>query len=100
MKIRIVAYKIPMLLLRRTFFRISKKYFEAEMHPIFLFFLVSLLFLISGVILFIRMVFVKFTVGSFPIISTICALFSFSIFLLLALFALWFDYERNLPLQE
>lgn len=100
MKIRTVAYKIPALLLRRTFYRISKKYFEAEMHPIFLFFVASIFFFVVGILLLMRMLYMKFITGFFPIVSTISCLFSFSVFLLLLLFVLWFDYEKNLHLQQ
>lgn len=99
MKISRVIIAIPTLLAKRFLFRIWEKYVVRQMHPISLFYFSSFFFLAVGIIFFIRMLFVKFVAGSFPLLATISCFFSFSIFLILFLFALWLDYEHNLPLQ-
>lgn len=95
MKIKKVIFTLSWLLTKMFFWRIKEKYIIRDFHPLVFFYILGILFSITSILLFIRLIFIWINVGYIPPINALAALFSFMSASQFILFAMWFDMEAN-----
>ncbi|MAB72162.1 MAG: ribonuclease BN [Planctomycetaceae bacterium] len=97
MKKRKVLFTISWLLLKSFFWRMKEKYIYREFHPLVLFYCLSLLLLLTSVGFGIRLILKWSEDGLVPEITLVGLLFSITVGLMCAFFAMFFDMERSRP---
>lgn len=98
-RIKKVIFTISWLLIKMFLWRMKEKYIIRDFHPLVFFYTLGSMFGLTTVILFIRMVYCKWSIGYFPATSSLAAMFSFMSASLFTLFAMWFDMETNKDLK-
>ena len=98
-KIRVVMFTIPSLLLRLFLWRMKEKYIIRNFHPLVFFYFLGLVFFLATVLLFARIFWYIHIAGHIPPINALAAMFSFVSASLFTLFAMWFDMEANKELK-
>lgn len=99
MKIWKVMFTLSWLLIKLFFWRMKEKYIIRDFHPLIFFYTLGGLFGISTVVLFLRVIFYKISMGYFPPTSSLALMFAFMSMSLFLLFAMWFDMEANKDLK-
>lgn len=99
MKIHQVIFTLSWLLVKLFFWRMKEKYIIRDFHPLVLFYMLGNFFVLTTVVLIVRVLYYKFTIGYFPPTSSLATFFSFSSASLFILFAMWFDMEANKDLK-
>ena len=94
-KIRKVIFSISGLLFYLFLWRIREKYIIRSFHPLVFFYIFGFIGALVGTTLFIRILYLWFSVGSIPEISLLSWFFTLSISFNAFGFAMWFDYEEN-----
>jgi glycosyltransferase involved in cell wall biosynthesis len=100
MKIRVVIFTIPLLLLRGFFRRLWSKYIVRNSHPIVLLYFSAMIGGFISFVFFLRLISEYFVTGDVPILSTIIFCFTFLASLQSTSFAMWFDLQLNDKLQN
>ena len=98
-KIRKVVFTICWMLMKMFLWRMKEKYVIRDFHPLIFFYALGGLFSLSTILLFVRIIYYKFSMGIFPPTSSLAAMFSFMSASLFTLFAMWFDMEANKDLK-
>ena len=98
-KIRVVMFTIPRLLLRLFLWRMKEKYIIRNFHPLVLFYFLGFFFFLATLLLFVRIFWFVYFIGHIPPINALAAMFSFMSASLFTLFAMWFDMEANKDLK-
>lgn len=98
-KISIVAFTIPLLLLKGFLYRMKEKYIIRDFHPLVFFYSLGLLFGLATILLFIRLFWFWAENGRIPPTNALAAMFSFMSCAQFTLFAMWFDMEANKELK-
>ena len=98
-KVKKVIFTISWLLLKNFLWRMKEKYFIRDFHPLIFFYLFGFLFSILTLILFGRLFYRWWLIGSIPPINALSAMFAFMSASLFTLFAMWFDMEANKNLK-
>jgi len=99
-RVRKVVFTISFLLLKMFLWRMKEKYIIRDFHPLVFFYMLGMIFGMSTLILFSRMIYLKWLFGFFPANSSLAAMFSFMSSSLFTLFAMWFDMEANKDLKS
>ena len=99
MKIKKVMFTLSWLLLKNFLWRMKEKYFIRDFHPLIFFYFLGFSFSILTIILFCRLFFRWWLIGSIPPINALAAMFAFMSSSLFTLFAMWFDMESNKHLR-
>ena len=99
MKVRKVIFTLSWLLLKNFFWRMKEKYFIRDFHPLIFFYILGFSFSILTIILFGRLFYRWWLIGSIPPINALSAMFAFMSASLFTLFAMWFDMEANKNLK-
>jgi glycosyltransferase involved in cell wall biosynthesis len=98
-KIRVVMFTIPWLLLKMFLWRMKEKYIIRDFHPLVFFYFLGTLFALASVFLFSRLFILWYLNGKIPSINALAAMFSFMSSSLFTIFAMWFDMEVNKHLK-
>ena len=98
-KVKKVIFTISWLLLKNFLWRMKEKYFIRDFHPLIFFYLFGFLFSIMSLILFGRLFYRWWLIGSIPPINALSAMFAFMSASLFTFFAMWFDMEANKDLR-
>lgn len=98
-KVRKIMVTLSWLLLKDFLYRLKEKYIIRDFHPLVFFYSLGLLFGLATIILFLRLFYIWFKVGSIPAVNTLAAMFSFMSAAQFTLFAMWFDMESNKDLK-
>lgn len=99
MKVMRVMFSLSLLLLRLYVWRLWKKYFIKDPHPLVLFAYFSLAQLALGGLLLVRFFWLWAQTGHAPELTLVLMLFCFSMGFQGMFFSIWFDMERNKHLQ-
>lgn len=98
-KIGVVIFTIPWLLLKLFLWRMKEKYIIRNFHPLVLFYLSGFFFSMLTLILAVRLVVLWIDYGYAPAMTALATMFSFMSANLFTLFAMWFDMESNKELR-
>ena len=98
-KVKKVIFTLSWLLLKNFLWRMKEKYFIRDFHPLIFFYLFGFLFSIMSLILFGRLFYRWWLIGSIPPINALSAMFAFMSASLFTFFAMWFDMEANKDLR-
>jgi len=98
-KVKKVIFTLSWLLFKNFLWRMKEKYFIRDFHPLIFFYLLGFLFFILTVILFGRLFYRWWLIGSIPPVNALAAMFAFMSSSLFTLFAMWFDMEANKELK-
>jgi glycosyltransferase involved in cell wall biosynthesis len=98
-KLRVVIFTIPWLLLKMFLWRLKEKYVIRNFHPLVFFYFLGILFGISTMFLFTRLSVMWYMNGVIPSINALAAMFSFMSSSMFTMFAMWFDMEENKSLR-
>ena len=98
-KLRKVIFTMSYLLFKNFLWRLKEKYIIRNFHPLVFFYFLGFLFSMSTLILFIRLFYRWWLIGSIPPINALSAMFTFMSASLFILFAMWFDMEENKDLR-
>ena len=98
-KVRKVIFTISWLLFKNFLWRMKEKYFIRDFHPLIFFYFLGFSFSILTLILFGRLFYKWWLIGSIPPINALSAMFAFMSASLFSLFAMWFDMESNKHLK-
>ena len=98
-KVKKVVFTLSWLLFKNFLWRMKEKYFIRDFHPLIFFYFLGFSFLILTIILFGRLFFRWWLIGSIPPINALAAMFAFMSSSLFTLFAMWFDMEANKDLK-
>ena len=99
MKIHKVIFTLSWLLVKLFFWRMKEKYIIRDFHPLIFFYTLGGFFIFTTLMLIIRVLYYKTTIGYFPPTSSLATFFSFTSASLFVLFAMWFDMEANKDLK-
>jgi len=99
-KVSRVVFSIGALLVRLFFWRLKEKYIIRDFHPLVFFYGLSLFMSAVNVIFFLRLIVLWALIGHIPEMTFLVWLFSLSIGLLSAFFAMSFDMESNRNLSD
>jgi len=99
MKIHRVIFTLSWLLVKLFFWRMKEKYIIRDFHPLIFFYTLGGGFVLTTLVLMIRVLYYKFTIGYFPPTSSLATFFSFTSASIFVLFAMWFDMEANKDLK-
>lgn len=99
MKIHRILFTLSWLLVKLFFWRMKEKYIIRDFHPLIFFYTLGVFFTLTTVILALRVLYYKVTIGFFPPTGSLAAFFSFTSASLFTLFAMWFDMEANKDLK-
>jgi len=95
LKIRKVFFSISWLLMKLFLWRLKEKYIIRDFHPLIFFYALAFFMFIVNCLFFIRLIMLWISQGHVPEITFLVWMFSFSIGLMSAFFAMWFDMENN-----
>ena len=98
-KIYKVIFTIGWLLLKSFFRRMKQKYIIRDFHPLILFYILGIIFMICTFGLTIRLGIKWYQDGYVPAITALATMFSFMSSSIFTLFAMWFDMESNKHLK-
>ncbi|MBH30523.1 MAG: ribonuclease BN [Candidatus Marinimicrobia bacterium] len=98
-KVKKVIFTLSWLLFKNFFWRMKEKYFIRDFHPLIFFYLLGFSFYFLTAILFVRLFYRWWLIGSIPPINALSAMFAFMSASLFTLFAMWFDMEANKDLK-
>ena len=98
-KVKKVIFTLSWLLFKNFLWRMKEKYFIRDFHPLIFFYLLGFSFFILTVILFGRLFYRWWLIGSIPPVNALAAMFAFMSSSLFTLFAMWFDMEANKDLK-
>ena len=98
-KVKKVIFTLSWLLFKNFLWRMKEKYFIRDFHPLIFFYFIGFSFLILTIILFGRLFYTWWLIGSIPPINALAAMFAFMSASLFTLFAMWFDMEANKNLK-
>lgn len=98
-KIRRVIFTISNVLVKGWLRRMWIKYVVQDFHPLVFFYLLSIVMTLIFVWMSGRVVVLWSSEGEVPGMSALAMMFSFSVALQSAFFAMWFDMEANKPLR-
>jgi glycosyltransferase involved in cell wall biosynthesis len=98
-KLRKIIFTMSYLLLKNFLWRLKEKYIIRNFHPLVFFYFLGFLFSMSTFILFVRLFYRWWLIGSIPPINALSAMFTFMSASLFILFAMWFDMEENKDLR-
>ena len=98
-KIRKVIFTIGWLLVKLFFWRMKEKYIIRDFHPLIFFYGIGAFFVLTTIMLLLRVLYYKLTLGFCPSTGSLATFFSFSSASLFTLFAMWFDMEANKDLK-
>ncbi len=98
-KLRKIIFTMSYLLFKNFLWRLKEKYIIRNFHPLVFFYFLGFLFSISTFILFARLFYRWWLIGSIPPINALSAMFTFMSASLFILFAMWFDMEENKDLR-
>jgi hypothetical protein len=95
-----VIFTIGWLLIKLFFWRLKEKYIIRDFHPLVFFYAFGFLMMLVSVIFAIRTVALWIAQGFVPELSLLTWLFTFAISFNSISFAMWFDYEQNRALSS
>jgi glycosyltransferase involved in cell wall biosynthesis len=98
-KLRKIIFTMSYLLLKNFLWRLKEKYIIRDFHPLVFFYLLGFIFSTLTLILFIRLFYIWWLIGSIPPINALAAMFTFMSASIFILFAMWFDMEANKDLK-
>jgi glycosyltransferase involved in cell wall biosynthesis len=98
-KIRRVIFTISNVLLKGFLWRMWERYVVRDFHPLVFFYLLGVILLLIGTVLFGRTLLLWFRDGEAPPLSAISMMFCYSTGLQAIFFAMWFDMEMNKHLR-
>ena len=98
-KLRKIIFTVSYLLLKNFLWRLKEKYIIRDFHPLVFFYLLGFIFSTLTLILFIRLFYIWWLIGSIPPINALAAMFTFMSASIFILFAMWFDMEANKDLK-
>jgi len=98
-KIYKVVFTISWLLLKKFLWRLKEKYIIRDFHPLVFFYFLGFIFGLGTVVLFVRLFYYLYILGTFLSINSLAVMFSFMSASLFTLFAMWFDMESNKHLR-
>lgn len=98
-KVKKVIFTLSWLLFKNFLWRMKEKYFIRDFHPLIFFYLLGGSFYLLTGVLFVRLFYVWWLIGSIPPINALSAMFAFMSGSLFTLFAMWFDMEANKDLK-
>ena len=98
-KVKKVVFTLSWLLLKNFLWRMKEKYFIRDFHPLVFFYLFGFSFYLLTVVIFGRLFYRWWLIGSIPPINALSAMFAFMSASLFTLFAMWFDMEANKDLK-
>ena len=98
-KVKKVVFTLSWLLLKNFLWRMKEKYFIRDFHHLVFFYLFGFSFYLLTVVLFGRLFYRWWLIGSIPPINALSAMFAFMSASLFTLFAMWFDMEANKDLK-
>ena len=98
-KIKKVMFTLSWLLFKNFLWRMKEKYFIRDFHPLIFFYFLGFSFSILALILFGRLFYRWWLIGSIPPVNALSAMFAFMSASLFTLFAMWFDMEANKDLK-
>lgn len=99
MKISKVIFTLSWLLVKLFFWRMKEKYIIRDFHPLIFFYTLGGFFSLTTILLFIRVIYYKLSLGYFPPTGSLATFFAFTSASLFTLFAMWFDMEANKDLK-
>lgn len=99
LKIRKVAFSLPILLMKGFIYRMCAKYIIRDFHPLIFFYFLGFIFNVFSAALFVRVFWMWGATGHIPPINAFAAMFSFVSGAQFTLFAMWFDMESNKELK-
>jgi len=98
-KVKKVIFTLSWLLFKNFLWRMKEKYLIRDFHPLVFFYFLGFSFSLLTIVLFWRLFFRWWMMGSIPPINALAAMFSFMSASLFTLFAMWFDMEANKDLK-
>ena len=98
-KVKIVIFTLSWLLLKNFLWRMKEKYLIRDFHPLIFFYFFGFSFSLLTLILFGRLFYKWWLIGSIPPVNALAAMFAFMSANLFTLFAMWFDMEANKDLK-
>ncbi len=98
-KVKKVIFTLSWLLFKNFLWRMKEKYFIRDFHPLIFFYIFGFSFSILALILFGRLFYRWWLIGSIPPVNALAAMFAFMSASLFTLFAMWFDMEANKELK-
>jgi len=99
LKVRRALFTISAMLIRMYFWRLWKKYFIRDAHPLALFIIFGFLMYAVGLLLSLRLLVRWFIDGYVPIMTSMAMLFSFTMGLQSLFFGWWMDMDKNKHLK-
>jgi hypothetical protein len=99
MKIYKIVFTLSWLLIRLFFWRMKEKYIIRDFHPLIFFYTLGGAFSLTTIVLLIRILYYKCSLGFFPPTGSLATFFAFTSASLFTLFAMWFDMEANKDLK-
>ena len=94
-----LIFSLPLLLFQRFLWRLKEKYIVRDFHPLVFFYALGGFFIITTIILLIRLFYFWILFEKIPSINALAAFFSFTSASLFILFAMWFDMDANRDLK-
>ena len=94
-----IIFTIPLLLSKLFLWRMKEKYIIRNFHPLVFFYCLGFLFFLLTLLFSVRLVILWIDFGYAPPMTTLSLLFSFMSANLFTLFAMWFDMEVNKELR-
>tara|TARA_B100001964_G_scaffold148802_1_gene163948 strand:- start:164 stop:1111 length:948 start_codon:yes stop_codon:yes gene_type:complete len=98
-KLRKIIFTMSFLLLKNFLWRLKEKYIIRDFHPLIFFYFFGIFFSLATLLLFSRLFYKWWLIGSIPPINALAAMFTFMSASLFILFAMWFDMEENKDLR-
>ena len=98
-KLRKIIFTMSFLLLKNFLWRLKEKYIIRDFHPLIFFYFFGIFFSLATLLLFSRLFYKWWLIGSIPPINALAAMFTFMSASLFILFAMWFDMEANKDLK-
>ncbi|MDD4530477.1 MAG: glycosyltransferase family 2 protein [Candidatus Gracilibacteria bacterium] len=98
-KIKVVIFTIPIMMLKMFLWRLKEKYIIRDFHPLVLFYFTGFISLICSFILMIRFVVIWILEGSIHSINFLAFMLCTLMAVQFVLFAMWFDMDINKDLK-
>jgi len=98
-KVSKVITKISRVLMKGFFHRMHEKYIVRDFHPLVLFYGLSALQIVAGLIFLVRVLWIMLTGGPAPVASLVITMFMFSMGIQAMFFAMLFDMQDNRHLR-
>jgi glycosyltransferase involved in cell wall biosynthesis len=98
-KIRRVIFTISNVLVKGWLRRLWYKYVVQDFHPLVFFYVLAFIMASIALWMFVRVIWLWSSTGNAPELSALAMMFSFSVAMQSAFFAMWFDLESNKNLR-